>query len=82
MKITDEMVQAAYNRFTAAINECEPCDRCTGVGYHHGFGENGHDPEWCSQCGGGGFLPTHDEMSAMKLALEAAFNDDRAHAAG
>lgn len=29
------------------------CPRCDGRGYHHGFGEHGHDPDWCSECGGG-----------------------------
>ncbi len=28
------------------------CDRCKGKGYHHGFGEDGHDPDWCEVCGG------------------------------
>lgn len=41
-----------------------PCDRCSGRGYHHGFGENGTDPDWCSKCGGPGidFVP-RDEKS-------------------
>jgi DnaJ-class molecular chaperone len=30
------------------------CHRCTGRGYHHGFGEDGMDPDWCSECGGPG----------------------------
>jgi protein gp37 len=30
----------------------EPCRRCEGKGYHHGFGEHGHDPDWCTECGG------------------------------
>jgi len=74
MQITDEMVAAAYNTFLAAVNDIAPCERCASQGYHHGFGENGHDPDWCSVCGGSGFVPAHDEMSAMKLALEAASN--------
>lgn len=72
MAITDEMVAAAYNRFLAAINETVPCARCSQRGYHHGFGEDGHDPDWCTVCGGSGFDSAHDEMSAMRLALEAA----------
>ena len=28
------------------------CSRCDGRGYHHGFGEHGHDPDWCERCGG------------------------------
>lgn len=31
-----------------------PCARCGGKGYHYGFGEGGHDPDWCSECGGPG----------------------------
>ena len=30
------------------------CPRCKGRGYHHGFGEHGHDPDYCNQCGGDG----------------------------
>lgn len=31
-----------------------PCPRCDGRGYHWGFGEHGHDPDWCDVCGGPG----------------------------
>jgi DnaJ-class molecular chaperone len=72
MNVTDEMAAVAYNTFLSAINDTEPCSRCSGAGYHHGFGENGHDPDWCDTCGGSGFQAKHDEQSAMKLALEAA----------
>lgn len=78
MPITDEMVSAAYNVFLAAINDTAPCDRCSSNGYHHGFGEHGHDPDWCDICGGSGFVAAHDEMSAMRKALEAA-EDSRGH---
>lgn len=30
------------------------CRRCKGEGYHHGFGEHGRDPDWCSCCHGPG----------------------------
>ena len=36
----------------------EPCHRCDGKGYHHGFGEGGHDPDHCDHCGGPGEIPT------------------------
>jgi len=36
------------------------CPRCKGKGYHHGFGEHGHDPDWCEQCGGPGEWPVDD----------------------
>lgn len=32
------------------------CARCEGLGYHWGFGEHGHDPDWCSVCGGSGSI--------------------------
>jgi hypothetical protein len=35
--------------------EFRTCKRCDGRGYHHGFGEHGHDPDWCSRCGGPGY---------------------------
>lgn len=71
-KVTDEMAAAAYNRFTNAVNDAAPCARCRQRGYHHGFGENGHDPDWCTACGGSGFVQKYDEQTAMKLAVEAA----------
>jgi hypothetical protein len=30
------------------------CSTCAGKGYHHGFGEDGRDPDWCEACGGPG----------------------------
>ena len=33
-----------------------PCPRCGGMGYHYGFGEHGHDPDWCEFCGGQGVV--------------------------
>lgn len=35
-------------------NEPSPCPRCDGKGCHHGFGEDGVDPDWCLDCGGCG----------------------------
>ncbi len=72
MQVTDEMVFAAYNRYLNACNETEECERCNGRGYHHGFGMQGHDPDWCENCGGPGIQPKYDEITAMRLALEAA----------
>jgi protein gp37 len=42
------------------------CKRCEGRGYHHGFGEHGHDPDWCSECGGTGdsFFNLRDRAGA------------------
>lgn len=39
------------NGFSEALR----CERCQGRGYHHGFGEHGWDPDWCTRCGGSGF---------------------------
>jgi hypothetical protein len=39
------------------------CQTCNGRGYHHGFGEDGADPDWCSNCGGGGYDMTEDEQN-------------------
>lgn len=66
------MVDRAMATFTDAINSTGPCERCKGVGYHHGFGEHGHDPDWCEVCGGSGFVPGCDDKTAMKKAIDAA----------
>jgi hypothetical protein len=36
--------------------ECLPCPRCKGRGYHAGFGEDGLDPDWCEECGGAQYI--------------------------
>jgi DnaJ-class molecular chaperone len=70
--ITDAMVDAAVKAHEGAIGALTTCPRCEGRGYHHGFGEHGHDPDWCEDCGGPGVAPLHTAESAMRLALEAA----------
>jgi DnaJ-class molecular chaperone len=77
MTVTDKMTNAAYNTFLAAINDTTPCERCSQRGYHHGFGEDGCDPDWCETCGGSGFVPAHDEKTAMKMAVEAALAEQK-----
>jgi DnaJ-class molecular chaperone len=47
-------VAALTKRLAAAQSEVIVCDRCKGKGYHHGFGEDGYDPDWCEKCGGSG----------------------------
>lgn len=51
-----ERVFAANEALALAVwnGEAGPCSRCGGKGYHHGFGEGGHDPDWCAECGGAG----------------------------
>ncbi|SMF65468.1 hypothetical protein SAMN02982989_3363 [Xaviernesmea oryzae] len=73
--ITDKQVRDALTAFNKAVNEpvMLKCERCDGRGYHHGFGENGHDPDWCEVCGGGQYVVAPgEEGRAMRLALEAA----------
>lgn len=49
------------------------CERCMGKGYHHGFGEDGADPDWCENCGGGGYVVQQWELSTnVRAALLAA----------
>jgi hypothetical protein len=53
------------------------CPRCNGRGYHHGFGEHGHDPDWCEQCGGPGTVPADDrEPIRAAIAALASEGDD------
>jgi predicted nucleic acid-binding Zn-ribbon protein len=73
--ITDEMVEAALTAFNASVNapQMVPCPKCEGRGYHHGYGEDGADPDWCSECGGNQFnVVPGEEERAMRAALEAA----------
>lgn len=73
--VTDEQVTAALAAFNKAINEpvMLKCERCDGRGYHHGFGETGHDPDWCADCGGNQYnIAPGEEERAMHLAIEAA----------
>jgi hypothetical protein len=56
--------------------EFVPCPKCNGKGYHHGFGEHGHDPDWCEMCGGPGEVyhpdfDTHDPVDVLKDVLAA-----------
>jgi hypothetical protein len=61
-KRREEIARIARQTFEGALNETYPCQRCAGHGFHHGFGEDGCDPDWCADCGGSGFNgPTDDE---------------------
>lgn len=62
-----EAAQAAYH--DAEINPVmKPCSRCEGRGYHHGFGEHGHDPDWCEICGGDAVEPA-DPHQSLRAAI-------------
>lgn len=63
MRISEDLADR-IRRYLAWINDpkFDPCPRCKGRGYHHGFGENGADPDWCTQCGGPGEWPTEEGM--------------------
>jgi len=70
--VTEEDVQGAVDAYNKA--EANPvmkkCTRCDGKGYHHGFGEHGHDPDWCENCGGGEW-ELADEHQSIRAALSA-----------
>lgn len=74
MQVTDEMVDRALARFQDACNSMVECKRCDGRGYHHGFGEHGHDPDWCEVCGGCQSVPEFEDRAAMREALIAALS--------
>ena len=60
-------------RYLAQVDNLEfiECQRCKGEGYHHGFGEDGADPDWCEDCGGPGMVPHPDaDMSPDDLLRE------------
>lgn len=67
----DELIGKAVERLES---ETVPCPRCNGVGYHHGFGEGGHDPDWCVNCGGCQY-----ESQDPKLILRELIADALAH---
>lgn len=67
-----DAAKKAYAEAESAPNLVH-CERCKGTGYHHGFGEDGHDPDWCRDCGGGGFaLAAGEEDRPLRSALAAA----------
>jgi hypothetical protein len=74
-----ELASLLRNTFEEALKQTRPCDRCAGKGYHHGFGEDGCDPDWCSVCGGSGFDgPSDDEAWAAvaRAATESSRQSD------
>lgn len=56
---------------TAIETDTMPCKRCNGYGYHHGFGEHGHDPDWCEECHGPGFVMAHDATKTPDIIIAA-----------
>lgn len=75
VSITDAMVDAAIEAENHAFDTVRmvKCKRCEGRGYHHGFGEDGADPDWCSDCGGGGYEAAEGEDTRpMREAIAAA----------
>jgi hypothetical protein len=70
--VTDEMVERALDAWNASPDLVN-CQKCEGSGYHHGFGEGGVDPDWCTVCGGSGYdIPPDAESTMMRHALTAA----------
>lgn len=45
-----------------------PCQKCGSKGYHHGFAEDGRDPDWCGVCDGSGFVVDEKEYERRQLA--------------
>lgn len=73
--LPEEAVKAAQDAFNKTINDpiMVPCNRCSGKGYHYGFGEDGASPDWCVECGGSAFdVVPGEEERAMRAALTAA----------
>jgi hypothetical protein len=73
-EITDAQLDAALAAQDAAMSEMMTCQQCHGCGYHHGFGEHGHDPDWCDTCGGAGAVSDFDERECMRAVLTAALD--------
>ncbi len=65
-----ELIAAAEAAFAAVMSKTCACERCGGKGYHHGFGEHGHDPDWCSECGGAGYVPATTESEAWGAVVD------------
>jgi len=73
--LPDKAVEAGLARFNEVINDpiMEPCAKCSGKGYHHGFGPGGVEPDWCTDCGGNQFnIRPGEELRAMQAAIETA----------
>lgn len=65
-------LEAALAAFNSSINQPEmiPCPKCEGRGYHHGFGEDGASPDWCTDCGGNQFsVVPGEEQRAIASAV-------------
>lgn len=67
----ERAIAEAVRTFAVATNATVNCQKCEGRGYHHGFGDNGHDPDWCSECGGAQFVGEFTEGQAMAVAIAA-----------
>ncbi len=51
--LTKEQIEAIADKVEKHETEAVvTCPRCGSKGYHHGFGEHGHDPDWCVDCVG------------------------------
>lgn len=77
--LSQRAVEAALTKFNEVINDpiMEPCPRCEGKGYHHGFGPDGVSPDWCNDCGGSQYnIRPGEEKRAMEAALTAALAVD------
>lgn len=71
--LNEKALEAATAAFIAERDATMTCPRCGGVGHHHGFGEDGTDPDWCSICGGGGAVAAHEKDSEHVAAAIRAY---------
>lgn len=77
--LTDSVIAAmvaAYDEALAAKyadpSSYTDCPRCCGRGYHHGFGDDGNDPDWCENCGGAQKVCAVSDDEAAQHAMRAA----------
>ncbi len=70
--VAPDIIGIMSGAYEAAISATADCDRCNGRGFHHGFGETGHDPDWCEVCGGAGLVPAApDDRECWQRVLRA-----------
>jgi hypothetical protein len=72
--LNSEGLEKAAKAYDDALNNpvFVDCRKCQGTGYHHGFGETGHDPDWCLDCGGSKVVMTAGEDARpLKSAITA-----------
>jgi len=71
-----ELVRTAVSEnWAVRDSDFHACARCGGSGHHHGFGDDGYDPDWCIECGGAGqYCEWTEELGEQRVtdAIAAA----------